>query len=156
MIGLDLQHENSQLKAKIAEYELILSSMSAPVIESFLGNVVLVPLTGILTLERINNIDQAIFDYVAEKPLSECMVIDFTGIDVSDFNYIDLHLLTERFEKLNKTLAIMGIRVLHSGMNPDVVRHFITTGYSLPSESFPSFRTALQQLVRDGYEKAND
>lgn len=154
MIELDLQHENNQLKDKIAEYELILSSMSAPVIESFLGNVMLVPLSGILTLERINNIDQDIFNYVAEHPLSECMIMDFTGIDVSDFNYIDLHLLTERFEKLNKTLAIMGIRVLHSGMNPAVVRHFIMTGYSLPSESFPSFRTALQQLVREGYEKA--
>lgn len=151
---LDLQTENAQLKEKIADYQLILSSMSAPVIESFLAQVVLVPLTGILTLERINNIDQDIFDYVAANPHSECMIIDFTGIDVSDFDYIDLHTLTERFEKLNKTLSLMGIRVLHSGMNPDVVHHFITTGYSFPSESFPSFRTALQQLVRDGYKQA--
>lgn len=148
---MDVHKENEVLKQKLATYEHLIGTMSAPVIESILKNVLLVPLTGVMTLERINNIDQAIFDYVAKAKKAECIIIDFTGIFVDDFSYIDAHILINRFKKLIDTLALMGIRVIYTGMNPDVVRYFYTHGFVSDSDAFSSFRSAIHQLLQEGY-----
>ncbi len=152
VIVLDLQQENEALKQKLASYEQLISSMSAPVIESILQDVLLVPLTGVLTLERIDNIDQAIFDYISKTKEAQCIIIDFTGIVIDDFAYIDTQTFITRFEKLIQTLALMGVRVIHTGMSPTVVRYFYTNGFVANHDAFSSFRTAIQQLAKEGYK----
>jgi rsbT co-antagonist protein RsbR len=151
VIVVDLQKENEALKQKLADYEHLIGTMSAPVIETVLKNVLLVPLTGVMTLERINNIDDAIFHYISKVKQAECMIIDFTGIVVDDFSYIDAQTLTNRFKRLIDILALMGIRVIYTGMNPDVVRYFYTHGFVSDNDAFSSFRSAIHQLLKEGY-----
>lgn len=148
---MDLQKENEALKQKLAAYERLIGTMSAPVIESIVKNVLLVPLTGVMTLERINNIDQAIFDYIAKAKQAKCIIIDFTGIVVSDLTYISAQLFINRFKKLIDTLALMGIRLIYTGMNPEVVRYFYKHGFVSDNNAFSSFRSAIHQLLKEGY-----
>lgn len=141
--------EIQRLKERITYYENIINNMSAPVIPSVVPDTIMIPIAGYMFKERFDMIQSKTLQYVGIHRDTENAIFDFTGVlveDVASFDYNDL--ATEIYQ-INSSLKLMGIRPIYVGFNPRFVREIVHAGIQVEIETYVSFRSALQRLLKE-------
>ena len=141
--------EIQRLKERITYYENIINNMSAPVIPSVVPDTIMIPIAGYMFKERFDMIQSKTLQYVGNHRDTENAIFDFTGVlveDVASFDYNDL--ATEIYQ-INNSLKLMGIRPIYVGFNPRFVREIVHAGIQVEIETYVSFRSALQRLLKE-------
>ena len=140
------ENEIQQLKAKIAYYELVIHELSAPIIPSLIEDTILVPIAGPISSKRLESIRTRVLDYCADHRETNCVVVDFTGVEIKDLAQLDFSVFTTEISQLTAALKLMGIRPIYVGFNPQVVREIVQAGIHVEIETYVNFKTALTVL----------
>lgn len=145
---MDYEKEIQQLKATIADYELVIHELSAPIIPSIMENTILVPIAGPLTPTRLESVRAKVLSYFGDHRKMNCVVFDFTGVEIKDLVQMEFCVLTSEISKLNTTLKLMGIRPIYVGFNPQLVQEIVHAGGHIEIETYVNFKTALTVLFK--------
>lgn len=145
-----LRTEVESLREQVKEYEELVREMSVPVIPSIVSETILIPITGKLSLERLEMIFARITERAYEFSYTEgvnTVIIDFTAISERELGELDI--LGTYIENTVQALKLMGLQVLFVGFSPSVTQALIRSGVSVVDElrAFSSFRTALSYLM---------
>lgn len=141
----------AELERKLNFTEEIIRTINVPIIESVLSRTILMPITGHLFAERIEMIDQHLFNYLNEFRKIKIIIIDFTAISKINMKLIDEELLSNALANLNQTLQVIGIRPIYTGFQPEIAYSFINSGFSQKLETYPTYRNAVLKLVAEGH-----
>ncbi|WP_100331322.1 STAS domain-containing protein [Bacillus xiapuensis] len=147
-----LQGEILQLKQQLKEQEQLINDISVPIIPSIIPETILVPITGKLSMTRLELIIDKIIKESYRLSVSEdisSVIIDFTAISKKEIDEIDT--FGFYIGNLIDALGLMGKRALFVGFNPDVTQKLIQSGLSVTKQlnSFATFKTALQFLMKE-------
>ena len=125
----------------------LLEELYAPVIETILDNVILMPITGTLSRDRFDKIKEiALFESV--KRQADYLIIDFTGMTTLDEDNITVEL-----ETICRSLELIGTTVIYSGLSAKFVSQIVKQGTSIPNETFATFRQAIRfTCKKNGYK----
>ncbi|WP_423406715.1 STAS domain-containing protein [Heyndrickxia sp. MSNUG] len=137
-----------ELERKIHEYENILSEMAAPVIPSIVPETILVPITGLLRMERFDKIREKLLHYIHDKDI-ETAIIDLTDITGERVEDLCLEEIGVELQEMATSMALMGVRTLFVGMNTELVKRMVLAGIKLDAQSFSTFQSALKFLMKE-------
>lgn len=137
-----------ELERKIHEYENILSEMAAPVIPSIVPETILVPITGLLRMERFDKIREKLLNYIHDKDI-ETAIIDLTDITGERVEDLCLEEIGVELQEMATSMALMGVRTLFVGMNTELVKRMVLAGIKLDAQSFSTFQSALKFLMKE-------
>lgn len=131
---------------KLLKGYALLEELYAPVIQTILDNVILMPITGTLTRERLDKIMEiALFE--SAKRQADYLIMDFTGMTNLSDNSIAMDL-----ETICRSLDLIGTNVIYSGLTANFVKQIIAQGSSIPTETFATFRQAIRYACKkNGY-----
>lgn len=149
MLAQNLQDQITLLQYELAHYKSIVKEMSVPLIESSLKNTLLMPLSGHLFQERITQIEDKLFNYLQEHRHIKTIIIDFTGISYKNTTLLTNDVLTDALRNLQTTLTVVGIRVVYTGFQPEVIFHFVKSGFHEQLETYPTYRLAVEHLYKE-------
>ncbi|PQD96627.1 hypothetical protein CYL18_01660 [Pradoshia eiseniae] len=126
---------------------VLLEELYAPVIQTILDDVILMPITGTMTGKRLDKIKEiALFESV--KRQASYLIIDFTGMTALDDNSITMEL-----ETITRSLELIGTTIIYSGLSAKFVKQIIEQGTSIPTETFATFRQAIRYACKkNGYK----
>lgn len=137
-----------ELEQKIKEYEIILSEMSAPIIPSIVPETILVPITGLIRLERFDKIREKLLNYIHNKDI-ETAIIDLTDITGERVEDICLDEVGRELVQMATSMSLMGVRTLFVGMNTELVKRIVLDGIKLEAQTFSTFQSALKYLMKE-------
>lgn len=137
-----------ELERKIHEYENILSEMAAPVIPSIVPETILVPITGLLRMERFDKIREKLLNYIHDKDI-ETAIIDLTDITGERVEDLCLEEIGIELQGMATSMSLMGVRTLFVGMNTELVKRMVLAGIKLDAQSFSTFQSALKFLMKE-------
>lgn len=137
-----------ELEQKIKEYEIILSEMSAPIIPSIVPETILVPITGLIRLERFDKIREKLLNYIHNKDI-ETAIIDLTDITGERVEDICLDEVGKELVQMATSMSLMGVRTLFVGMNTELVKRIVLDGIKLEAQTFSTFQSALKYLMKE-------
>ncbi|KMY43880.1 hypothetical protein AC622_06125 [Bacillus sp. FJAT-27916] len=121
----------------------LLEELYAPVIQTILDDVILMPITGTMTRNRLDKIKEiALFE--SANRLASYLIIDFTGMTVLDDDSITMEL-----ETICRSLNFIGTTVIYSGLSAKFVQQIIGQGTSIPTETFATFRQAIRYACKE-------
>lgn len=147
------QQEINELKDLISYYERVIKNMSAPIIPSIVPRTILMPIAGFIFPDRFETIRTKVLQYAEENRETECVVFDFTGVQMEDVEAFDYNELANELTQLNSALKLMGLRSIYVGFNPRFVREIVHAGIQVELEVYNTFRAALKTLLDE--KKAN-
>lgn len=137
-----------ELEQKIKEYEIILSEMSAPIIPSIVPETILVPITGLIRLERFDKIREKLLNYIHNKDI-ETAIIDLTDITGERVENICLDEVGRELVQMATSMSLMGVKTLFVGMNTELVKRIVLDGIKLEAQTFSTFQSALKYLMKE-------
>ena len=137
-----------ELELKIEKYEKILQDISAPIIPSIVPNTILVPLTGRLDENRLNNVRERILNSAYEQEI-DTAIIDFTGIGYPEIEELGYGQLAKEISDISQSLRLMGVEPLYVGFAPHIIRDIVDSGIAFPFKAHSTFKTALQYLMKE-------
>ena len=127
--------------ATIEKQRAAIKELSTPMIEVW-GNVLCVPIVGVIDSSRAAEMTSALLSAVVEKKV-RFTIIDITGIEAMDTR------ATDHFLRMARSVRLLGAECVLSGINPNVARSIIHMGVELSGiETYRSLRDALQHYVR--------
>lgn len=144
---MDLQKEINELKDLVKYYEMVIQNMSAPIIPSIVPKTILIPIAGIISVDRFELIRTKALEYAGDHRETECVIFDFTGVQSEDIQTFDYNELAGELTALNNSLKLMGLRPIYVGFNPRFVREIVHAGIQVELEVYQSFRAALKELL---------
>jgi rsbT co-antagonist protein RsbR len=137
-----------ELEMKIKEYEKMLSEIGAPIIPSIIPNTYLVPLTGKLTQERMENIRWKVLNKVHQTD-TDTVIIDFTGINAINIEEVlGYEQLANEIFQVSHSLKLMGIEPIYVGFSVNLTRKIVTSGIELQFNTYSTFKRALEYLMK--------
>ncbi|MGG3891295.1 STAS domain-containing protein [Metabacillus fastidiosus] len=145
----DLNQELIELREKLKGYEDLIKQLSAPIIPSIVPNAFLVPLNGILSVERFHHIQEIIVNGIAREK-ADTVLIDFTGISSLEVeDSMGYQLLNEKINDLVNALNLMGVETLFVGFSPQFAQNLILSNGSnlMNIKAYDKFKTGLQYLL---------
>lgn len=145
---MDYATEIQTLKSTIAEYELVIHELSAPIIPSIMDNTILVPIAGPLNPTRLESVRTKVLGYFGDHREMNCVVFDFTGVESKDLAQMDFSVLSSEIRQLNASLKLMGIRPIYVGFNPQLVQEIVHSGVHVEIDTYVNFKTALTVLFK--------
>lgn len=145
----NLEDQITLLRHEVAQYKSIIKEMSVPLIESSLNNTLLMPLSGHLFQERITQIEAKLFNYLQEHRHVKTVIMDFTGISHKNTIMMSTDELSDALRNLHTTLTVVGIRVVYTGFQPEVIFNFVKSGFNEQLETYPTYRLALEHLYKE-------
>lgn len=133
----------------VTEYEQdkkIIEQLSTPIIEISLDGVLLVPIAGTLSSNRIQKMTSTILAECAKRYATH-VVIDFTGMTKAIDEYI-----ASELECLTKSLGLMGVDVVYTGFPIEVVKAIVHSKIDLSVKSFSSLKQGIRCVLKErGY-----
>jgi len=133
----------------VTEYEKdkqLIDMLSTTVIETTIEGVLLVPVTGTLSVERIEKMTATILKEAHDKIASN-ILIDFTGMSGNINSAVAYQL-----DILSKSLSLIGVNVVFVGFPVEVVRTIVTSGIQLKVKTYGNFKQAITAIFKDkGY-----
>lgn len=142
-----LEAEISQLRQQVKEYEGMIAAFSAPIIPSIIPQTILVPITGVLSIERFESIRTHILQSIRSEEVDSA-IIDFTAIGHLEIANLDLRELSIQIEQLTNSLKLMGVHTYYVGFSPMIAQEMIRAGIDLEGvKVHANFRAALQYLM---------
>jgi rsbT co-antagonist protein RsbR len=109
----DLEGALAERDELVQRQTAAIRALSSPILEVSTG-VLAVPIIGTLSEERAHDLMQDLLTAVIHRN-AERVALDLTGVDVLD------EFTAERIASLCKAVALIGARVVISGLRPDVV-----------------------------------
>ncbi len=132
---------------EINKGQSMMEEMYAPIIKTILDDVLLLPITGFLSEERLHKIKEKALYESSDKQASY-MVIDFTGVTSLDNEFIVAEL-----EIISQSLALLGTEAIYTGLSTTLVRQIVSQGTKIKNETFASYNQAMQQICKiKGYQ----
>lgn len=129
---------------EIQESRKLLEEMYTPIIGTAVDEALLVPLTGTLTEDRLENTKEKVLEEVAVKE-ADYVLFDFTGIsDILDEN-IALHL-----QQIAQALQLMGVEPIFVGFRPELVHNIVINGFHIKGKTFKSFKQGIRYVFAQG------
>lgn len=133
---LAFEHLSEQSKKKLQE-ELI--SLSAPIVP-IRDEVVVLPLVGYIDEDRTKFIMETVIPKIAEMNV-DYVILDFSGVLTINRR------VAESLHQIGSILWIMGIKVVVTGLRPELVQVAINSNIQISStESFSTVKQALENI----------
>ncbi len=125
----------------------MMEEMYAPIIKTILDDVLLMPITGSISEDRLQKIKEKALEESSDKQAS-FMVIDFTGMTSLDEGYIVMEL-----EIISQSLVLLGTEVIYTGLSTTLVRQIVSQGTQIKNETFATFNQAMHYICKlKGYQ----
>ncbi|WP_335871714.1 STAS domain-containing protein [Bacillus sp. 2205SS5-2] len=142
-----LKQEIAYLKRQLVESEQLILDISAPIIPSIVPETILIPITGKLSPERLENIISKILNVSYGEDIST-IIVDFSAISKKEVGEVEI--LGTYIDNMAKAVELMGVELLFVGFTPALTQIIIKSGVSEIQgvKSFLTFRTALQYLMQ--------
>ncbi len=122
-----------------AETRVEILNLSAPIVP-VLGDVVVLPLIGVIDSYRIAHILDNVIPRIAEMNVTH-VITDFSGVLT-----IDDH-VAQSVQQIGGTLRLMGIHVILAGMRPDLVQAIVHSGIDmLDTKTYATVKQALESV----------
>ncbi|PIC64882.1 histidine kinase [Sporosarcina sp. P13] len=145
----DTTEEIIALKEKIIVYEKLIEELSAPIIPSIVPDTILVPLTGVLSVQRFMLIQEKIVRRIPSNDILT-VIIDFTDISTLEVEEnMGYDNLSEKINELVSVLKLMGTETIFVGFSPAFAQHLILSKVDNFNQirAFTNFRAGLQYLL---------
>lgn len=125
----------------------MMEEMYAPIIKTILDEVLLMPITGFLSEDRLHKIKEKALHESSDKQASY-LVIDFTSVTSLDDEYIVAEL-----EVISQSLALLGTEAIYTGLSTTLVRQIVNQGTKIKNETFATFNQAIHHICKSkGYQ----
>ena len=145
----ELEVANVRLQEEVASRTLIamqaeerarlIRELSSPVLRIWDG-IIAVPLIGTLDSERATMVQEAVLQSVATNGIRSA-ILDLTGVGAMDAETV------EHLGNLVAAVALLGARVIVSGVGPRVARVMVENGLSLQCTTVKNLREALRYCI---------
>jgi anti-anti-sigma regulatory factor len=131
----------------VTNYEQQIQELHTPIIETTADDVMLIPLVGTLTQERIRTMKDKILEESVEKQ-AKYIIIDFTGITKLQ----DLYSLDE-LRHLTQALRLVGAHVLYTGFSVELAQKLVKQNISIDAKTFGNLKQAFYYIWdKKGYK----
>ncbi|MCP3764625.1 hypothetical protein NLX67_19985 [Domibacillus sp. A3M-37] len=131
----------------IKEGKELLQEIDAPILNTIIDSVNLVPVTGRLTAERLETMQIKSLTYCSEHRTTT-MIFDFTSFQYSlePFEVVGLR-------NLVNALGLMGVQVFFVGIGAKMAQSIVQKQISFDVPTFQSFKQGLQHIMKQkGYK----
>ena len=132
----------TKYEEEINKGQSLMEEMYAPIIRTILPDVLLLPITGSLSEERLYKIKEKALHESSAKQAS-FMVIDFTGMTSLRDDYIVIEL-----ETISQALALLGTEVIYTGLSTTIVRQLVHQGTIITNKTFATFNQAIHYICQ--------
>ena len=140
----EVQRLNRSLQEKVEVQAAAILELSTPVIR-LSENAVLVPLIGVVDTIRAQKLMETLLDSLAASHV-RAAIIDVTGILTIDTSVARYLMQTV------SAAGMLGVRVLISGLNPDLAQTLVRIGVDLSGmETVGSLRRAVTLVLSEGF-----
>lgn len=129
----------------VTKYEAnraLMEGMYTPIIEMHLDHVLLIPITGVLTEDRIRKMRDKTLQVASEKA-AEYVLIDFTGMTEIDEGFV-----LNEINSLASALRLLGAEVIYTGFSVNLVKMMVNQGIHVNATTFNTTKQAMDYLVR--------
>jgi rsbT co-antagonist protein RsbR len=126
---------------KYEETQAIMEGMYTPIIEMHLDQVLLIPITGVLTEHRIGKMRDKTLQIASEKS-AEYVLIDFTGMTEVDEGFV-----LNEINSLASALRLLGAEVIYTGFSVSLVKMMVHQGIHVNAITFNTVKQAMNYLV---------
>ncbi len=140
------REEFVQKEKLLEEQESVIAELAVPMIPSIIPSTVLIPLTGDLSVDRLEQIRTKLLFSVASQRMTT-VVIDFTGITSLQVSMLGVQELALQIEQLTASLRLMGVDAILAGFSTELSQGIVQAGIQLNVPVFSSFRSSLTYLV---------
>lgn len=121
------------------ETQVELAQLSAPVVP-IRQDAVVIPLVGEIDAYRAKYIMESTVPKITEMRITY-IIVDFSGLLTRDIEILNL------FQQMGYMLRLMGLKVVNTGIRPDLVQAIVRSGIRLSdTNSFATVKQALEQL----------
>ena len=134
-------HDVTKYEEELDRDKVLMEGMYTPIIELSVDGVLLIPITGVLTEDRIEKMKVKTLKTTAEKG-SDYVLIDFTGMTEVGEEYV----LTE-INSLATALRMLGSEVIYTGLSVDLVKMMVKQGIKVNARTFNSFKQAMKYIL---------
>lgn len=116
-----------------------LIKLSAPIVP-IQDDIVIIPLIGYMDEHNVNHIVDNVIPRVAEMEVNH-VIADFSGALTIDSQMVQL------LQQLVRTLSLMGVEVIITGLRPDLVQTIVKAGIDISSiNSFSTVKQAVERI----------
>ena len=131
----------TEIEKEKEKTQAMIDELSAPILQTFVENTLLVPLVGELSIERMERL--------TSKLLNECLKnqADYVLLDFSGVTTLADSDLGQEVQKLASAVELMGATVLYCGFTTEMVKDMVNLGITTNQLSFVSFRNAIRYVV---------
>ena len=137
----------TEYEEEITKGQSMMEEMYAPIIKTILDEVLLMPITGSLSEDRLHKIKEKAL-HESSKQQASYMVIDFTGMTSLKEDYI-----VKELEIISQSLALLGTEVIYTGLSTTIVRQIVSQGTKIKNETFATFNQAIHHICKiKGYQ----
>ncbi|WP_083465367.1 STAS domain-containing protein [Thalassobacillus sp. C254] len=137
---------------QIQEDQQLIKDLSAPIIPSIVPNTILIPLTGQLNAERIEQIREKVVNNIKAYN-ADTAIIDFTGIHLKDQEDFSLVEIARQIDLITTSLGLMGVETIYVGFSTHLAQEIVGSGVQIKAKTFSNFRLGLQYLsAKKGYK----
>ncbi|OCA90614.1 hypothetical protein A8F94_01675 [Bacillus sp. FJAT-27225] len=134
-------------EAAIIEGKQRLRELDIPIIPMSIDNVIMVPILGKLTDERLSRMEEKILAFCAQNEI-EYLLLDFTGT-TSEFDTE----IAYRLKQLISALRLMGAEPIYIGIRPDMAKNIVHERIVLGVKTFQSYKQGINYLwTKNGYK----
>ncbi|MFD6209795.1 STAS domain-containing protein [Peribacillus sp. NPDC060253] len=127
---------------KIKENQEVMEELATPIVQTFLKDVLLIPLIGRIDDWRMESMQSTVLQKCADFH-AEVLIMDFSGIIFTkESNVLSL------LDQLVGALSLMGTETMFVGFTPDVVKQIEKLDFANQVEAFLSFAQAMEYLFK--------
>ena len=132
----------TKYEEELTKGQSMMEEMYAPIIKTILDEVLLMPITGSLSEDRLHKIKEKAL-HESSKQQASYMVIDFTGMTSLKEDYI-----VKELEIISQSLALLGTEVIYTGLSTTIVREIVSQGTKIKNETFATFNQAIHHICK--------
>lgn len=141
----DLKRAEQQVRDQlelITRQQTAIRSMSTPIIQLW-DDIITLPLVGAMTSERAAEIMDRLLTEIVRLRATRA-IVDLTGVDIVDTS------TAEQLFRITRAVALLGARVLLSGLTPGVAQTLVELGVDIsPFATHRNLQEALQACLRE-------
>jgi rsbT co-antagonist protein RsbR len=137
----ELADTNEQLQRLAEEQKMAIAQMSTPISRLWEG-ILLLPLVGIMTSERISAVLINVLENIAESQ-AKVFILDISGVAVVDTS------AANHFIKISKATRLMGCTCIISGITSQVAQTMVELGINIDEiQTTGTMKDAIEQSFR--------
>ena len=132
----------TEYESEIKEGQKRIEELYTPIMETSMDGVLLVPVIGTMTEDRIQKMIQKVLEECARHQ-ANYVIFDFSGMTKVE----DEHILLE-FDAFGKSLSLMGVNMLCSGFTIEMVKVMVKYSINVKEQTFGTFKQAIRYIAK--------